>query len=194
MRRGAPPTIQASDPVRPDDVVLDAINAAIAHNRLLRIEYWKEGTPELTVRTVEPYFMSRERGDRYYVCWCRRADGRRVFRVSTTKSAELLDETFVPRDDVQLELYRREGIPTSRVYAPKRASVWYSPLVTRWVEERQPVRRLGDGSCLAEQPYVDEGWLTSYLLRFADQARLLAPPEAVEHLRGAVGRLLALYD
>ena len=117
-----------------------------------------------------------------------------MFRVTTTRAAELLDETFAPRDDLELDLYRREGVPTSRTYAPKTAGVWYSPLVTRWVEERQPVRRLADGSCLAEQPYVEEGWLTQHLLPFTDQARLLAPPQAVDHLRGAVRRLLALYS
>jgi predicted DNA-binding transcriptional regulator YafY len=189
----AAPTVVAHDLVRPDDDVLDAVNVAVAEHRLLRLTYWKEGTDQVTERTVEPYFIRHERGEWYYVCWCRLAQGVRVFRVATTKKAELLGETFEPRDDVELDLYRREGVPTSRVYAPKTATVWYSPLVTRWVEERQPVRRLADGSCLAEQPYVDEGWLTHFLLPFADQSRLLAPPGAVEQLRDTVRGLLALY-
>ena len=89
------------------------------------------------------------------------------------------------------QLYRRLGDYLDGL--GRLATVWYSPLVTRWEEERQPVRRLADGSCLAEQPYVEEGWLTQHLLPFTDQARLLAPPQAVDHLRGAVRRLLALY-
>jgi proteasome accessory factor BC len=192
--RETPPTLSASDLLPGDADVLDSVNAAIAGKRLLRIEYWKEGTEGFSERVVEPYLVIHERGEWYYICWCRSAEGRRMFRVVTTRTAELLAETFAPRDDLELELYRREGVPTSKTYAPKTATVWYSPLVTRWVEERQPVRRLVNGSCLAEQPYIEEGWLTQHLLPFADQARLLAPPEAVEHLRGAVGRLIALYD
>lgn len=72
--------------------------------------------------------------------------------------------------------------------------MWYGAAVARWVEERQPVVRLEDGSCLAEQPYVDEGWLTQHLLPFAEQARLLDPPTAMEHFRRTVRRVLARYD
>jgi len=191
--RGAPPTITVNDLVRPADDVLDKLSVAVAGHRLLRIEYWKEGTGQVTTRVVEPYFSRYERGEWFYVCWCRSAEGVRVFRVATTKCAELLDETFAPREDVELDLYRREGVPTTRSYAPKTATLWYSPVVTRWVEERQPVRRLADGSCLAEQPYVDEGWLTHFLLPFAGEARLLSPPAAVAHLRATVAGLLAVY-
>ena len=108
-----------------------------------RIEYWTEGTDEVSRRTVEPYLLVHSRGEWYYVCWCRTAAGTRVFRVATTKSARLLDETFEPRPEVELELYRREGIPASGSYAPQTATVWYSPVVRRWIDERQPVRRAG---------------------------------------------------
>jgi predicted DNA-binding transcriptional regulator YafY len=173
--------------------VLDAVNTAIVERRLLEIEYWTEGAERISRRTVEPYLLVHSRGEWYYVCWCRTAGGTRVFRVATTKTARLLDECFQPRPDVQLELYRREGIPASGSYAPRTATIWYSPAVHRWIAERQPVRPLADGSCLAEQPYVDERWLSHHLLRFADQARPLSPPEAVADLRATVRRLLDVY-
>ena len=90
--------------------------------------------------SVEPYLLLRNRGEWYYVCWCRTARGVRVFRVATTKQARLLDDTFAPRADIELDLYRREGIPTTGSYAPTSALVWYSPLVRRWIAERQPVQ------------------------------------------------------
>ena len=190
-RHGAAPTIGTGDPQPPADAVLDAVNAAIKGRRLLAIEYWREGADHVTSRTVEPYLLLRNKGEWYYVCWCRTADGTRVFRVATTKAARLLDEAFEPRSGIELDLYRREGIPTSSSYAPRSATVWYSPVVRRWIEERQPVRPLPDGSCLAAQPYVDLSWLTHYLLRFAGQARPISPPEAVDDVRATVERLLA---
>jgi predicted DNA-binding transcriptional regulator YafY len=113
--------------------------------------------------------------------------------VATTKSAELLEETFEPRTDVELDLYRREGIPASGAYAPQAATVWYSPVVARWIAERQPVELLPDGSCLASQPYVDVRWLAAHLLRFADQARPVEPVEAVDGVRDVVRRLREAY-
>jgi len=192
-REGTTPALVSGDLLLPADDVLNAVNAAIVARRLLDIEYWTEGTERISRRTVEPYLLVHSRGEWYYVCWCRTAGGRRVFRVATTKTALLLDERFEPRPDVELELYRREGIPASGSYAPRTATVWYSPAVHRWIAERQPVRPLADGSCLAEQPYVDERWLSHHLLRFADQARPLSPPQAVADLRATVRRLLSVY-
>jgi len=160
---------------------------------VLDIEYWNEGSDETTVRAVEPYLMVRSRGEWYYVCYCRRAAGRRVFRVATTKRATLRDETFEPRPDVELELYRREGVPSSDVYAPHTATVWYSPDAARFVEEQQPVDRLPDGSCLARQPYVDVPWLVHHLLRYAGEARPLAPSATVEAMQTTVRRLRERY-
>jgi predicted DNA-binding transcriptional regulator YafY len=193
-RRDAAPTIGTGDRLPPADGVLDAVNAAIKERRLLAIEYWREGTDRVTERTVEPYLLLRNKGEWYFVCWCRKAQGTRVFRVATTKEARLLAETFEPRPDVELDLYRREGIPTTASYAPRSATVWYSPVVRRWIEERQPVRPLPDGSCLAAQPYVDPSWLTHYLLRFAGQARPLSPALAVDEMRAAVARILEAYE
>jgi len=192
-REGAAQTLVSGDLLLPADDVLDPVNAAIVERRLLDIEYWTEGTERISRRTVEPYLLIHSRGEWYYVCWCRTAGGTRVFRVATTKTARLLDERFEPRLDVGLELYRREGIPASGSYAPRTATIWYSPTVHRWIAERQPVRALADGSCLAEQPYMDERWLSHHLLRFADQARPLSPPEAVADLRATVRRLLHMY-
>jgi predicted DNA-binding transcriptional regulator YafY len=137
--------------------------------------------------------MVRSRGEWYYVCFCRQAQGRRVFRVATTKRAALRDESFAPRPDLELDLYRTEGVPASEMYAPQTALVWYSREAARYVEERQPVDRLPDGACVARQPYVDDPWLVHYLLRFGGEARPLQPPEAAAALRATVGRLLARY-
>ena len=192
-RHAAPPRVAATDLVPVADAILDAVNTAIRERRVLTIEYWSEGKDATSVRDVEPYLLVRSRSEWYYVCYCRRAQARRVFRVSTTKRAQLRDESFAPRPDIELDLYRREGVPTTAAYAPASATVWYGANVRRYVEERQPVDVLPDGSCLARQAYVDVPWLTHYLLRFGGEARPLAPPEAIEALKGAVAALLARY-
>lgn len=192
-RGGETPSVVSGDLLAPADEVLAAVNAGIAERRLLAIDYWTEGTDRVTSRTVEPYLLVRSRGEWYFVCWCRTAGGTRVFRVATTRTARLLDETFAPRSDVELDLYRREGVPTSSSYAPRSATVWYSPAVARWIAERQSVEPLPDGSCLAAQPYVDARWLTHHLLVFGDEARPLAPPEAVADFRATVERLRSRY-
>ena len=191
--RGGTSALAASDLLVPADRILRDVNRAIDERRLLAIQYWNEGTNRTSDRVVEPYLLVHSRSEWYYVCWCRTAGGTRVFRVATTKSADLLDETFTPREDVEVDVYRREGIPTSGSYAPRAATVWYSPAVARWIAERQPVEMVAGGGCIASQPYVDVSWLAAHLLRFADEARPLDPPEAVDGVRAVVRRLRERY-
>jgi predicted DNA-binding transcriptional regulator YafY len=192
-RRAAPSTLAADDILTPQSAVLDAVNEAIRQRHLLAIDYWSEGADRTSTRLVEPYLLVRSRGEWYFVCYCRRSRGTRVFRVATTKKATVRREQFEPRDDLELELYRREGIPTSTRYAPKSARLWYSPTVSRWIAERQSVTTLSDGACVAAQPYVDEAWLVHYLLRFGGEALPLEPAVAVERLRLAAEALLTRY-
>lgn len=191
--RSAVPTLAAATTLPPSERILDLVNEAIRHRRLLEIEYWSEGTAKTSRRIVEPYLMVRSRGEWYYVTWCRTSQGRRTFRVATTKDARLLDETFAPRLDLELDLYRREGLPGAGQWAPRTAVVWYSPAVRRWVEERQTVVPLRDGGCLAAQPYVDETWIVHHLLAFAGEAIPLTPPQAVQALRHEAQALLLRY-
>jgi len=191
--RARPPLLAAGEVVPEAGDVLAAVNRAVAERRVLAIEYWAEGTDRFTRREVEPHLLVNSRGEWYYVCWCRRAQGIRIFRVATTKAATLLEERFTPRPEVEVDVYRREGIPTSAEYAPRAATVWYSPVVRRWVEERQPVTALPDGACLAAQPYVDERWLAHRLLRLAGEALPLAPEAATEAFREAVAGLRERY-
>ncbi len=192
-RRAAPAAVAAGERLPSAEPILDAVNAAVGDHRLLDIEYWSEGSGETTTRTVEPYLLVRTRGEWYYVAWCRRSAGTRTFRVATTKRAVLRGERFVPRAEVEVELYRREGVRSSARYAPRRALVWYAPDVVRWVAEQMPTAAAQGGGCLTLQPYVDERWLTHELLRFGGEATPLAPSDAVAALRGLVERLLERY-
>jgi proteasome accessory factor C len=191
-RHGAPPAIEAADAVDASESIHAAVNAAIREHRLLGIEYWSEGRDEHTSRTVEPYMLVRQRGEWYYVCYCLRSEGVRTFRIATTKSAQLSDERFTPRPEVQLDLYRREGIPRSAQYAAQAAELWYGPQVARWIEEREQVADAGDG-VIATQPYLDTPWLVHHVLRYGGEAVPLSPPSAVTAVRAAAAALRARY-
>ncbi len=191
-RRAAPAAVAAGERLATAEPILDAVNAAIGQHRLLDIEYWSEGSGTTSNRTVEPYLLVRTRGEWYYVAWCLSSQGTRTFRLATTKRALLRDERFVPRADVEVELYRREGVRSSERYAPRRAAVWYAAAVARWAAERGPTLPLPDGECLALLPYLDERWLIHEMLRFGGEALPLDPPAATA-LRGVVARLLERY-
>jgi hypothetical protein len=137
--------------------------------------------------------------------------------VATTKRALPRSERFAPRAEAEVELYRRECIRSSQLYAPQRAIVWYGPGIARWIAEREPTVAASAsakgapasaagtaagavdaqtgraGGVLALQPFVDERWLSHELLRFGGEALPLSPPTAVAGLGELVGRLLERY-
>ena len=216
-RSAVPSAVAAGERLPAAEPILDAVSAAIGQRRLLDIDYWSEGSGVSTTRTVEPYLLVRTRGEWYYVAWCRRSQGTRTFRVATTKRALPRSERFAPRAEAEVELYRREGIRSSQLYAPQRAIVWYGPGIARWIAEREPTVAASAsakgapasaagtaagavdaqtgraGGVLALQPFVDERWLSHELLRFGGEALPLSPPTAVAGLGELVGRLLERY-
>ena len=99
-----------------------------------------------------------------------------------------------PRPDMELDLYRREGIPASGSYAPKHRHHLVQPGGAP-LDRRAPAgaSRWRTARASPSSPTWTSSWLSHHLLRFADQARPVAPPEAVADLRATVRRLLAVY-
>jgi len=193
-RSATPPALAAADPLPPGEEVLEAVNAAVRERRVLEIEYWSAGTGKSSARAVEPMLLLRSRAEWYYVAWCRSSKAVRTFRIATTKKATVTDERFTPRGDVELDLYRREGVLASAHYAAECATLWHSPEVARWTAEREPVVELANGACLSRQPYIDTRWLVHEVLYHAGETLPLAPEAAVAATREAVDLLVARYS
>ena len=71
--------------------------------------------------------------------------------------------------------------------------MWYSPVVARWIAERQPVELLPTAPASRASPTSTSAGSPAHLLRFADQARPLEPAEAVDGVRDVVRRLRESY-
>ncbi len=106
------------------------------------------------------------------------------------KTAEILDETFTPRPEVD-PAADVDGWPrTGEVEASRVARVWISPDRARWSrEQRRVAQELADGSVIVELPYKGTDWLVREVLAEAGDAAVLSPPEAREAVRTAVERL-----
>ena len=105
------------------------------------IQYWTEGIGTGAAdRIVEPPARAQPRRDdllRLLVPHSRRI---RVFRVATTESARLLDETFEPRRTSNSTSTAR-GHPGLRQLRARNPHRRYSPAVARSIAKRQPVQR-----------------------------------------------------
>jgi proteasome accessory factor C len=175
-----------------DPELTGTINSAIAENRLLELDYYKENEDEFTKRRVEPYALINGREGWYLFAYDYTRDDTRHFRLDRIKRSRMLQDTFEPRAEVDpladLEGWPRTGtLPTSRV-----ARVWISPERARWERERRRVaEELADGALVVELPFAGVRWLVREILKEAGDAAILEPEDARQALLDEVKGLAA---
>jgi proteasome accessory factor BC len=171
-----------------DPSMARVVSAAIAGRRLLRLDYYKANEDEFSTRTVEPYALINGREGWYVASFDPAKEDVRHFRLDRIKQAEVLDETFTPRPEVD-PAADVDGWPrTGEVEASRTARVWFSPERARWAREEQTVaEELADGAIVVELPFKGTEWLVHRVLEEAGDAAVLDPSDA----RAAVSRAVA---
>jgi proteasome accessory factor C len=164
-----------------DAEVARVVNEAIGGSRVLDLDYYKENEDTFTKRSVEPYRLENGKEGWYVECYDLTKDGVRHFKLDRIREANLSEQTFEPRPEVE-ELAGVEGwmthgeVPTAHV-----ARVWVSPERARWLrEERTVVEELADGAVVVELPYAGTSWLVREILRGAGDLVVLEPEDARE--------------
>jgi predicted DNA-binding transcriptional regulator YafY len=166
------------------------VSTAIVEHRLIELEYFKENEDEISHRTVEPYALTNGREGWYVACFDPERDGVRHFRLDRIKRAEISQETFAPRPEVDPAAEVDGWLRTGEVQASRTARVWVSPERARWAREaRRVVAERSDGSVIVELSFAGVDWLVREILKEAGDAAVLEPADAREAVLAAVGRL-----
>src|SRR4051794_17035159 len=190
---GADPSeqgLQFAAVVADDPSYARLVNEAVAGRRRLRMEYYKPDEDELTARTIEPYALFNGREGWYVAAVDVDKQKLRHFRLDRIKDAELLDETFEPRPEIDA-LGDVEGWPrTGEVAASRTARVWVSPERARWAREDLTVtEELADGAVVVAMTFKGTDWLVRRVLAEAGDAAVLEPEDARDAVRQAVSKL-----
>ncbi|HEX7291551.1 MAG TPA: WYL domain-containing protein [Conexibacter sp.] len=175
-----------------DSQVAATVSRAIAEQRLLAIEYFKENEGEFSERTVEPYALINGREGWYVASYDPAKQAVRHFRLDRIKAATVTKERFEPRPEVD-PAADVDGWPrTGEVPASRRARLWISPERARWArEERTVVEELEDGSVIVELSFAGVAWLVREVLKEAGDAAVLEPEDARAAVREAAAHLAA---
>jgi proteasome accessory factor C len=173
-----------------DSQVAATVSRAIADQRLLAIEYFKQNEGEFSTRTVEPYALINGREGWYVASFDPAKQAVRHFRLDRIKAATVTKERFAPRPEVD-PAADVDGWPrTGEVPASRRARLWISPERARWArEERTVVEELVDGSVIVELSFAGVAWLVREVLKEAGDAAVLEPEDARAAVRTAAAHL-----
>jgi proteasome accessory factor BC len=175
-----------------DSQVAGTVSRAIATQRLLSIEYFKENEGVFSSRTVEPYALINGQQGWYVASYDPAKEAVRHFRLDRIKAATVTNERFEPRPEVD-PAADVDGWPrTGEVPASRRARLWISPERARWArEERTVMDELEDGSVVVELSFAGVAWLVREVLKEAGDAAVLEPEDARAAVREAAAHLAA---
>jgi proteasome accessory factor BC len=143
------------------------LTEGIREQRLVEIEYQKEGEQTWSSRLVEPYSLERELPNWRVHTWDRTRDAERSFRLDRMRTATLTSEQFDPRPGFQPRGFR--DARTAKI-------LYLKGVAARWATERGAVP-LKDGTALAEMPVGSREWLIGEILSQRGEAVLLEPAE-----------------
>jgi predicted DNA-binding transcriptional regulator YafY len=170
-----------------DDTEIAAVIAqAISGRQVLSFEYYKENEDELATRTLEPYQLVNGREGWYVAGYDPSREDVRHFRLDRIKSANVSEQAFEPRPEVEAISEVDGWLRTGEVAAARRARVWISPERARWAkEDRTVLGDYADGSVAVEIGFAGLDWLVREVLKEAGDAVVLEPADAREAVRAA---------
>jgi proteasome accessory factor C len=184
--------LHVADAVGDDSRVARVVSEAIQERRLLALEYYKPNEDEFSSRVVEPYALVNGREGWYVACFDPDRDAVRHFRLDRIRHAEVREEKFEPRAEVNPAAEVDGWLRTGEVEASRIARVWVAPERARWArEERRVAEELADGSVIVELSFKGTDFLVRDVLAEAGDAAVLEPSEARDAVVAAVARLRA---
>ena len=182
--------LQVADAASDDSRVARVVSKAIKKRVLLELDYYKENEVEFSARRVEPYALINGREGWYVATYDPAKAAVRHFRLDRIKRAELTDERFEPRPEVN-PAADVDGWPrTGEVASSRTARVWISPERARWArEQRKLVEQSKDGAIAVELSFAGLDWLVREVLKEAGDAAVLEPADARLAVLGAAKRV-----
>jgi proteasome accessory factor BC len=185
--------LQVAHATSDDSDVARQVSRAITQRRLVQLDYYKENEDEFSLRLVEPYALTNGREGWYVASFDPSKNEMRHFRLDRIRSAEVTDQKFEPRPEVDPAAEVDGWMRTGEVQASRTARVWISPERARWArEQRRVIQECADGSIVVELSFAGTDWLVREVLKEAGDAAVLEPEDAREAVLAAVTKLRAV--
>jgi proteasome accessory factor BC len=177
-----------------DSEVARTLSHGIVEHRIVELDYYKENEDEFSLRRVEPYALTNGREGWYLASFDPSRGEMRHFRLDRIKRAQVTEETFHPRPEVDPAADVDGWMRTGEVHSSRSARVWISPERARWARERRRVaEELRDGSTIVELSFAGIDWLVREVLKEAGDAAVLEPVDIREAVLEAARRLRAVH-
>ena len=169
---------------------ISLIKSAISENKLVSFDYYSENG--LSIRTIEPYFITFKWTSWYVFGYCRDRNGFRLFKLNRLWRHKVLDEPYLPREVPAEELELDDYLTDE-----KRIIILFDKSVEyKIVEEYGPdsYKLMEDGSLNLSVGYTNRDYILSWVLGFGDKARIIEPIDLVNEIKEKVKNIIQKYE
>jgi predicted DNA-binding transcriptional regulator YafY len=177
--------------------VIEKINDAVLHRRVVEITYYTMSRKKETQRKVDPYKIWFHNGGFYLIGHCRWRDGIRIFAVERIKKIHLTDDTFEIPQEIDVDEFMRGSFG---VYhgEPVSVRILFSAEIAEYIKERiwhesQKLHDNPDGSVLFEARVECTEEIKAWVMRWGAKAIVLEPEELRDEVRAETVEMLAVY-
>lgn len=171
------------------------IKIAILDRRLIRFDYYGQHA-QMSRRTVEPVQLLFKEYTWYLRAFCREKNAWRVFKLFRMKRLEMLDETFVPRENLNQEEEdsAKEKQPSDNVFVT--IDIWIDKREAYRIYDRfeeDEIEKLPDGNFMIHFHADTDDWVYGVILSFGPSAEVVAPVEIRQEIKRRIQNMAGRY-
>jgi predicted DNA-binding transcriptional regulator YafY len=182
-----------------DNTVFQCITQALSEQKQLQISFWNRETNLTRNRKISPFQLVRYKDNWKVDAWCHQKNALRTFSLEAIQSIQLIQMPVkkVTKQTIKDHFQSSYGIFAGK--ADKQAIIKFSPYIARWVKyEQWHPEQIGqwdiDGSYQLQIPYYKDEELLQDIIKYADQAEILAPAELRDKAKQKLQQALKKYQ
>lgn len=179
--------------------VFQIITQALSEQKQLNIEFWNRENNQIKNRIISPQQLVRYKDNWKLDAWCHQKNALRTFSLEAIKSITFRHKASKTISISQRKAHFESSYGIFAGKADKQAIIKFSPYIARWVQyEQWHPQQIGqwdiDGSYQLQIPYYHDQELLQDIIKYADQAEILAPPELREKAKQKLKQALDKYQ
>lgn len=182
-----------------ENTIFEHITQALSQQKQLKIKFWNRQTDVYKSRVISPQQLVRYKDNWKVDAWCHQKNALRTFSLEAIAEIELLykPSKLIAKKDIKQHFESSYGIFAGK--ADKQAVIQFSPYIARWVQfEQWHPEQIGQwdiqGNYQLQIPYYHDEELLQDIIKYADQAQILAPPELREKAKQKLKQALKNYS
>lgn len=179
--------------------IFQGIVQALSEQKQLSIEFLNRERNHTTIRAISPLQLVRYKDNWKLDAWCHTKGALRTFSL---EAIQALKTTHLPSQKIDLEKLKQHHQTSYGIFAGKAdkvAIIKFSSYIARWVKHEQwHPNQIGqwniDDSYQLQIPYHKDEELLQDIIKYADHAEILAPPELREKAKQKLKQALEKYQ